>query len=71
MFKATMMKFFAASCLYIYLALAIYYTFTNAYLIPVTGVLGAAFAVGIVLDIFVIDTICALVSSLFGKNDGR
>lgn len=69
MFKATVMKTIVVSCLYLYLALGIYFAFDNAFLIPDTNQIATAFVVGLVLDVFVIDTICAFVHSLVGGSD--
>lgn len=71
MFKGTVMKLFVTACLYIYLGCAIYYTFDNGFYIADTNKIAAAFVVALILDVIIIDTICAFIHSIFGKNDNK
>lgn len=63
------MKTLLVTCLYLYIGLAVYFSFANSLWIPNTNDLAVAFVVGLLLDIFVIDTICAMVNSLFGSEE--
>jgi len=63
------MKTLLISLLYLYVALGVYFSFDNSFYIPDTNLLAAAFIVGLILDVLIIDTICAMVTSLFAKKD--
>lgn len=66
-----MMKIVVLCTVYLYMALGIYFSFDNASYIPSTGIVGEAFIAAFILDIVIIDTVFALITSMFGKSDVR
>lgn len=67
LFKTTIMHLITLSLLYIYMGLAIYYSFDNAKFIPATSKLAGAYIAGLVLDILVIDTTIGMYAASFAK----
>jgi len=71
MFCASLMKLVLLAATYLYMAIGIYFSFDNASYIPHTKEIAASFVAGLLIDIVVIDTVYAMITSLFGKSDVR
>lgn len=71
LFFSSIGKIVALCVTYLYMALGIYFSFDNARYISNTGVVGEAFIAAFILDIVIIDTVFAMIFSMFGKSDVR
>lgn len=69
LFKATLSKMFTLSLVYLYIILAVYFSFVNATQIASSSSLAVPFVVAFFLDILIFDTIMAFVTSKCRKQE--